>query len=215
MCAYWARLTPGRVGRGADVQQDERAAVGDHLHGQGRAVHARKTLEVQDGGGHAGAGVAGRDHGVRLTVTDEAHGHVDAGIALAAHGDGGLLPHAHGLRGLHEAHVRRQWLLDEGPHASLVADEDDLDVLVPARPVDGAAHDLLRRVIATHGVHGDARTLEMADLGAPAEGLDVHVLPGSTDATEGRAPQAPCSEGFFSRILTASRPPYQPQLGQA
>ncbi len=111
--------------------------------------------------------------------------------------------------------MRRQGLLDEGSHARLVTDEDDLDVLVPTRPVDRAADDLFGRVIPAHGVHGYARALQVTDLGAPTENLDVHVLLGSIGATGDRAPQAPCSEGFFSRILTASRPPYQPQFGQA
>ena len=76
------------VGRGADVEQHERAAVGDHLDGQRGPVDARQAPEVEDRGGDAGARVAGRDDRVGLAVADEAHAHVDARVALAADGDG-------------------------------------------------------------------------------------------------------------------------------
>ena len=45
----------------------------------------------------------------------------------------------------------------------LVADEDDVDVGMSARPVDGAAHDLLGRVVAAHGVDRDTRARERGD----------------------------------------------------
>ena len=52
----------------------------------------------------------------------------------------------------------------KGRDARLVTDEDELDVVVSARPVDGAAHDLLGRVVAAHGVDGHARSVEMTGL---------------------------------------------------
>ena len=103
MCAYWARLQTGRVGRGADVEEHERAAVGDHLDGQRRPVHARQPPQVQDRRRHAGAGVTGRDDRVRAALADEAHADVDAGVALAAHRGGGVLVHAHRLGRLDDA----------------------------------------------------------------------------------------------------------------
>ncbi len=68
MCAYWARFSAGRVGVGADVEEHERARVGDHLDGQRRPVDARQAAEARIAGRHAGAGVAGGDDGVGLAV---------------------------------------------------------------------------------------------------------------------------------------------------
>ncbi len=60
------QVVAGRIGRGADVQEHERALVGDHLDGQRRAIDAGQATEAEDGGSHAGAGVAGRHDRVRL-----------------------------------------------------------------------------------------------------------------------------------------------------
>ena len=48
--------------------------------------------------------------------------------------------------------------VEMGADALLVADEDEVGVVVVAGPVDRAAHDLLGRVVATHGVDRDARS---------------------------------------------------------
>ena len=67
----------GRTGRGSPGVESGLApmssrtigpAVGDHLDGERRPVDARQAAEAKDGGGHPGAGVAGRDDGVGLAV---------------------------------------------------------------------------------------------------------------------------------------------------
>ena len=107
MWAYWARLRPVGVGRGADVQEHERTAVGHHLDGQGRSVDAGQPAQVQDRRCDAGAGVTGRDDRVRPALADEAHADVDARVALAPHRRRGGLVHAHGLAAWTMRHVGR------------------------------------------------------------------------------------------------------------
>ena len=85
----------------------------------------------------------------------------------------------------------------KGADARLVADEDDLHVGVRPRPVDGAAHDLLGRVVAAHGVDGDARALEVADLGPPAEGLDIHASVDSIGPSGGPGPSGALLGGLL------------------
>ena len=42
-----------RVGVGADVDEDQRSGVGDHLDGEARAVDAGQAPELEDAGGHS------------------------------------------------------------------------------------------------------------------------------------------------------------------
>ena len=70
---------------------------------------------------------------------------------------------------------RRQRLVDEGRDARLVTDEDDVDVVVLAGPVDGPAHDLLGCVVATHGIDGHTRSVQIDGSGLLGQGFDVHV----------------------------------------
>ena len=61
----------GRVGVGADVEQDDRSRLGRHLDREARTVDAGQAAEPQDRRGHPGPGVAGGDDRVRLSVPDE------------------------------------------------------------------------------------------------------------------------------------------------
>ena len=53
-------VATGRVGGRPDVQEHERAVVGDQLDGERRPVHARQPPQVHDRRCHAGPGVTGR-----------------------------------------------------------------------------------------------------------------------------------------------------------
>ncbi len=98
----------GRIGIGADVEEHERPGFGDHLDGQGRSIDAAQAAQPQDRGGHAGAGMAGRDDGFRLAALDEIHGHEDRRILLLAERASGMLIHADDLARGCEAHVGRR-----------------------------------------------------------------------------------------------------------
>ena len=87
----------GRVGVGADVEQDHRPGVRDHLDGEGRPVDAGQAPEAQDRGGHAGPGVAGGHDRVGLAAPDEVGGDQDRGVLLLAQRQRRVLVHADDL----------------------------------------------------------------------------------------------------------------------
>jgi hypothetical protein len=60
----------------------------------GGAINALEPPQPEDGGGHYRARIAGRIDGRGLAPFDQVHGHVDAGVPLAAH-HRGLFVHAH------------------------------------------------------------------------------------------------------------------------
>ena len=150
------QVEAGRVGRGADVQQHERAAVGDHLDGQGRPVDARERP--------------------RWTMAEATPAPVCPAVTTAS----ALPSRTRRMQTLMLASRLRRtaaagWssiVIDssactmvtwagsgpsmKGADARLVTDQDDVGLGVLPRPVDGAAHDLLGRVVAAHGVDGDA-----------------------------------------------------------
>ena len=140
---------------GADVQQDHRSGIGDHLDRQRRAVHAGQAAETKHRGGHPGTGVTGRDDGVGATVADEVDRHEDRGVLLLAQGQRRMLVHAHDLAGGDDRHVRRQ-LARDGPDDRLVADQDDLVSRVRPGVVDGARDHLCCPEVAAHGIDRDA-----------------------------------------------------------
>ncbi len=145
----------GRVGVGADVEEDQRPGVRDHLDGQGRSVHAGQASEAQDRGGHAGAGMTGGDDGIGLTAADEVHRDEDRGVLLLAQGQGRMLVHADDLGGGHDRDVGRE-VRGETADDGLVADEDQVVGGMRSGEVEGAGDDLGRAVITAHRVDGDA-----------------------------------------------------------
>ena len=183
-------VVAGRVGRGPDVEEHEGPLVGDHLDGQRRAVHPGQATQAEDGGSHAGARVASRHDRVRPTLAHESHADVDAGVALATDGGGGLLLHPDVLRGVHDLDVRRRPPVQRGVHPGGVADEDEIGLRVGHGPGQAALDDLDGRVVAAHGVdgHADARG---ARLVAVADRGDVHVLWELGPATRRSTPSWP------------------------
>ncbi len=107
------KVLSGRIGIGADVQQQHRSGLGDHLDGERRPVDAGQASQAQHRGSHPGSGVAGRDDGVRLTVSDEVDRDQDRGVLLLAEGECRMLIHADDLarlaRSTRSRAARRRW----------------------------------------------------------------------------------------------------------
>ena len=162
-----------RVRVGADVEQDERAVVRDHLDGEGRSVDARQAAEAQDRGGHAGAGVTRGDDRVRLAAPDEVHGDQDRGVLLLAQGEGRMLVHADDLGRGHDRDVGGQVRRDPTDDG-LVTDQDDLVGGVAQRMIDGAGDDLGWAVIPAHRVDGEAHS--GGTVGAPLSVRGGHLV---------------------------------------
>ena len=144
----------GRVGVGADVEQHERPAAGRDLDREAGPVDALQAAEAEDGGRHAGAGVARGHDRVGLALPDEVRGDEDRRVLLLAQGHRRVLVHADDLGRVDDADVRgarRREALDRGG----VADEDDGVVGMRVRVGDGARHDLGRAVVAAHRVDRD------------------------------------------------------------
>ena len=97
----------GGVGVGPDVEQDERAAGGDHLDRERRSIDAGQPAQAEDRRGHPGARVAGRHDRVGLAPPDEVHGDQDRGVLLLAQREGRMLVHPDDLRGVDHRDVRR------------------------------------------------------------------------------------------------------------
>jgi hypothetical protein len=82
-----------RVRVRARVDQDCRSAPrGDH-HSDRRPLDPRQAADVQQRGGEHGAGVSGRDGGVRVSVGHGANGPYEGGVGLRSHRLGRLLVH--------------------------------------------------------------------------------------------------------------------------
>ena len=188
-------VAAGGIGRRPDVEQGERAAVGDHLDRERWPVHARQALEVQDRGRDAGPAVTGGDDRVGLAVTDEAHADVDARVALAPDRDRGLLVHADRLRCGDDPDVLGQRAVDMGSDRSLVADEDEVGVGMGASPVDGPCDDLHRAVVPTHRIDRDTWAERGDGVAATAEDREVHGSALTRHRRRGALLQEPCSCG--------------------
>ncbi len=87
----------GRIGIGADVEQDHRSRGGHHLDRERRPVHAGQSPEPQHGRRHPGAGVAGGDDRVGFATPDELHRDEDGRVLLLAQGERGMLVHGDDL----------------------------------------------------------------------------------------------------------------------
>ena len=96
--AYWARFSAVESGLAPMSSRTIGPRVGDHLDGEGRPVDAGQAAEAEDGGGHAGAGVAGGHDRVGLAALDEVHRDEDRGVLLLAERQRGVLVHADDLR---------------------------------------------------------------------------------------------------------------------
>ena len=130
--------------------------VGDHLDRERRAVDARQAAEPQDGGGHAGAGVAGGHDRVGLAALDEVHRDEDRRVLLLAQGE---RRDARPCRSPARRGRSRRWPAASPAIAAdrrLVADEDDPVVGMAPGVVEGARDDLGRPVVAAHRVDRDA-----------------------------------------------------------
>ena len=153
--AYCDEVLGRRVGVGADVEEHERPARADHLHGQGRAIDAGEPPDSEDGGGHRRAGVARGHHGVRASVPDEVTRDGDRRVLLLAQGEGGMLVHLDDLARRDDLDVRRQLARDlRDPRA--VTHEEDVVLGMGPGVIESAGNDLGRAVVATHRVDREA-----------------------------------------------------------
>ena len=159
----------GRVGVGADVEEDHRPVRGDHLDGEGRAIDAGQPAEAQDRGGHPGAGVTGGHDRVGLAALDEVDGDEDRRVLLLAQGQRGMLVHPDDLAGVDDRDVGRE-VAGDAADRRLVTDEDHPVLGVRPGVVEGARDDLGRTVIAAHRVDRDA---DPGALGAGGLGLGL------------------------------------------
>ena len=103
----------------------------------------------------SGTGVAGTDHGVRLTVFDEIDGARNGRIFFAADAIDGAFGHFHDLRGVDDFHARiaAAVLVELRADAGFVTDKEKLfEFRKLAQGEDRAAHARLRGVVAAHGI---------------------------------------------------------------
>ena len=127
------------------VDEDGRPVFGGDDDRDAGAEHAGKAPDVQEARSQHGAGVAGRDDGVRCAVPDGADGPDERGLRLAAHRLGGLV--------VHLDHPGRDDEL-EPVRVEVGRPVDDGDDLLGCRGAD-ACDDLVRGMVAPEGVHGD------------------------------------------------------------
>jgi hypothetical protein len=156
MMANWARWKDLESHVGAHVDEDAGALLRGHDPGQGGPVDARDAADGEHAAGHHRAGFARADHAVGLAFLDQAAGHLDGGILLAAQGLGRFFVHAHHLGGVDDMDVQTLGLASREfvPDLGLVADQDDRRALL-GRAHGGRNVDA-RSEIAAHGVDGDA-----------------------------------------------------------
>jgi hypothetical protein len=146
------------IGGGAGVDQDGPARPGGQHHGQPRTVHAGQRPQPQPGGGDHAAGRPGRDHRGRLAAPDQLAGHGHARPRPPQAGQRALI-HGQVVLGGHDAQLARvrAQLGQRLPQArGRPGQQDPYAVLAPGR--QRTRDDLVRGVIATHGVDGQYRT---------------------------------------------------------
>lgn len=169
-------MWPFEIGRGANVEQHHWTLVGHQLDGQRGSVHAAQAAQKEDGRGNARAGVAGGYDGVGTARFDQAHADVDRRIALAPDGLRRMLFHRNGFARLNKRDVARHGRrAEERLDARFVANEQDLDVGMGGRPVDGAANYFLWRVVSAHRVDGDANRMSQVLTRVMGEAAQVHL----------------------------------------
>ena len=135
-----------RVGVGARVDEHAATDLGRDHDRDRRAVHTADTTNMEKRRGQHGTRVPGRDGCVSLTVGNRANGAHERRVRLRANGVDGMVVHVDRLRGLDQGETVR--VEARRPH------QHRLDVV--GRSVDGAADDLLGRMIPTQSVDCDA-----------------------------------------------------------
>ena len=116
----------GRVGVRADVEEDHGSSVGRHLDRQRGPVDAGQASESEDGGGHAGARVAGGDEGLRAALLHEVGCDEDRRVLLLAERLRRMLVHPDDLGGVDDLGVRRELARDRSDGVGVTDEEDSV-----------------------------------------------------------------------------------------
>jgi hypothetical protein len=148
------------IGGRAGVDEHRTAGPGRQDHGQPGPQHAGQRPQPQPRGHDHAAGRPGRHDGGRLAAPDQLTGHRHAGSRAAQAGQRALV-HGQVVLGRHDDEVVAArggaHLGQRLPKPGGRSGQQDPDaVLTLGR--ERAGHDLVGRVIAAHGVHGEDRT---------------------------------------------------------
>jgi hypothetical protein len=159
MMAYWARCS-GRHSTFAPASRRTKLFLrGGDDGGDAGAVHAGQRAELDGGGGHYAAGVAGRDDGLGLAALDEFHRAGNGAILLLAQAVNGLVLHGQDFAGVDDLNtvVLEAGGTHGGLDCGLVADEEERGD--PAVLGEGKAHafdDHAAAMIPAHYIHRDS-----------------------------------------------------------
>ena len=165
---------------GAHIQHQHRLSwvLGGEQGPDRWSLDARQTAQSENGGGHHRSGVACGVHGQGLPFFDQVHGHIDAGVPLAAH-HSGFFVHLHRgatgdqveiasfdglIEGLCELH-----LLGSSAHAVGFSDEADAKRQA-GNGLKTSLEDRARSMVSAHAIHGDPEAVGIVD-GGVAVGL--------------------------------------------
>jgi hypothetical protein len=156
---------------GAEVEHGGETVLAMRHHGgDGGAVDAVHRLEHVARHGHQGAGVAGRDAGMRATLQLR-DGHAHGGVALAAQRHFHRVVHVDDLAGLDRAAARIT--LRVRRHVSQrfgAADEDDFSLWMRRQKGLACGQRDRRAMVATHHVHRQANPLQRRGRGGVGHG---------------------------------------------
>ena len=133
-------------------QQRGRGPGGQHDRERGPEDPGQRP-QPEPGGRNDAAGRPGRHHGAGLAPADQLAGHGDARPGAAPARQRALI-HRDGVLGRHDRDVGQGSVLgQQGPQLPGPAGQQHRQTAAGRR--DGAGHDLVRGMIAAHGVHGD------------------------------------------------------------
>jgi hypothetical protein len=189
------------VGGGPGVDEHGPAGPGGQHYGQPRAVHAGQGPQPQPGRGDHAAGRPGRDHRGRLAAPDQLAGHGHARPRPPQAGQRALV-HGQVVLGGHDAQLARvrAQLGQRLPQPRGRSGQQDPDAVL-ALGRQRARDDLVRGVIAAHGVDGQHR--------AGQHRAGQHRA-GQHQAGQGRSGQGrprPWAAAALARGLPDGRPP--------
>jgi hypothetical protein len=168
------------VGGGPGVDEHRAAGPGRQHHGQPRPRHVGQRPQPQPGGGDHAGGRAGRHHRGRVAAPDQLAGHGHARPRAPQAGQRALV-HGQVVLGGHDIELARRVQLGQGlAQTRGRPGQQDPDAVL-ALGGQRARDDLVRGVVAAHGVDGQHRT------GHRAAGTGHHQVPGSLRAARAAA----------------------------